>query len=163
MIPWTVARQSPLSSTISQSLFKLMSIELVMSSNHLVLCYPLFLLPSIFPSIRVFSNELALQIRWPKYWRFSFSISPSNKYSGLISFRIDRFDLLIVQGTLQHHRSKVVSDAPFSKAFLKSASQCLKTCTVTGLISKCIYLYFYNVRPPYPLHSLALRMLSCSF
>ena len=87
-----------------------MSIESVMSSNHLVLCYPLLLLPSIFPSIRVFSNELALCIRWPKYWSFSFSISPSNEYSGLISFRMDWFDLLAVQGTLtsllQHHTSK---------------------------------------------------------
>ena len=95
---------------ISQSLLKLMSIELVMPSNHLILCGPLLLLPSIFPSSRVFSNELALHIRWPKYWGFSFSISPSNEYSGLISFRIDRFDLLAVQGTLrslfQHHNSK---------------------------------------------------------
>ena len=138
MTPWSAARQASLSFTIPQSLLKLMSIELVMSSNHLVLCYPLLLLPSIFPSIKVFSNELALQIRWAKYWSFSFSISPSNEYSGLISFKIGRFDLLIVRGTLQHHRSKVRSHAPFSKAFLKSASQCLKTCTVTGLISKCM-------------------------
>ena len=138
MTPWSAARQASLSFTIPQSLLKLMSIELVMSSNHLVLCYPLFLLPPIFPSIKVFSNELALQIRWAKYWSFSFSISPSDECSGLISFKIGRFDLLIVQGTLQHHRSKVGSDAPFSKAFLKSASQCLKTCTVTGLISKCM-------------------------
>ena len=95
---------------ISQSLLKLMSIELVMPSNHLILCCPLLLLPSIFPSSRVFSNELALRIRWPKYWGFSFSISPSNEYSGLISFRIDRFDLLAIQRTLrslfQHHNSK---------------------------------------------------------
>ena len=87
-----------------------MSIELVMPSNHLILCCPLLLLPSIFPSIRVFSNESVLCIRWPKYWSFSFSISPSNEYSGLISFRMDRFDLLAVQGTLksflQHHSSK---------------------------------------------------------
>ena len=96
--PWTAAHQASLSFTISQSLLKLMSIESVMPSNHLILCRPLLLLPSIFPSIRVFSNESALSIRWPKYW--SFSISPSNKYSGLISFRTDWFDLA-VQGTLR--------------------------------------------------------------
>ena len=108
--PWTAACQAYLSFTVSQSLLKLLSIESVMSSNHLVFCHPLLLLPLIFPSIRVFSKELALCIRWPKYWSFSFSISPSNEYSGLISFRIDWFDLLIVQGTLksllQHHSSK---------------------------------------------------------
>ena len=96
--------------TNSQSLLKLMSIELVMSSNHLILCHPLLLPPSIFPSIRVFSNESALHIKWPKYWSFSFSISPSSEYSGLISFRIDWFDLLAAQGTLksllQYHSSK---------------------------------------------------------
>ena len=106
--PWTAAHQASLSFTISQSLLKLMSIELVMPSNHLILC-PL-LLPLIFPSIRVFSNESALCIRWTKYWNFSFSISPSNEYSGLISFRMDWLDLLAVQGTLksllQHHSSK---------------------------------------------------------
>ena len=95
--PWTEACQASLPFTISQSLLKLMSIELVMPSNHLILCCPLLLLPSIFPSIRVFSNESVLCIRWPKYWSFSFSISPSNKYSGLISFRIDWLDLLAVQ------------------------------------------------------------------
>ena len=103
-------RQAPLSSTVSRSLFKFMSTEWVMPSNHLILCHPLLLPPSIFPSIRVFSNESLLPIRWPKYWHFSFSISPSNEYSGLISFRIDWFDLLAVQGTLkrllQHHSSK---------------------------------------------------------
>ena len=102
--------QTSLSFTISWSLLKLMSAELVMPSNHLILCYPLFLLPSIFPSIRVFSNESALCIMWPKYWSFSFNISPSNEYSGLISFRMDWLDLLGVQGTLkslfQHHSSK---------------------------------------------------------
>ena len=87
--PWTAARQAPLSITNSRSLLKLRSIELVMPSNYLILCYPLILPPSIFPSIRIFSNESALHIRWPKYWSFSFSISPSNEYSGLISFRID--------------------------------------------------------------------------
>ena len=106
----TVACQAPLSFTIPWSLLKLMSIKLVMPSNHLILCHPLLLLPSIFHSIRVFSNESALHIRWPKYWSFSFSISPSNEYSGLISFKIDLFDLLAVQGTpnslLQHQIQK---------------------------------------------------------
>ena len=108
--PWTAPCQASLSFTISWSLFKLMSIKLVMPSNHLVLCRPLLLLPSIPPSIKVFSNESALCIRWPKYWSFSFSISPSNEYSGLISFRIDQLDLLAVPGTLksllQYHSSK---------------------------------------------------------
>ena len=99
--PWAAARQVSLSITNSWSLLKLMSIELVMPSNHLIICHPLLLLYSIFPSIRVFSNESAVCIRWPKYWSFSFSISPSNEYSGLISFRIDWFDLLAVQGTLK--------------------------------------------------------------
>ena len=108
--PWTAACQAPLSFTVSQSLLKLMSIESVMPSNHLILCHPLLLLPSIFPSIWVLSNELALHIWWPKYWSFIFSISSSDEYSGLISFRIDWFDLLAVQGTLksliQNHCSK---------------------------------------------------------
>ena len=99
--PWTAARQASLSITNSQSLFKLMSIESVMPSNHLILCHPLLLLPSIFPSIRVFSSESVLRIRWPKYWSFSFNISPSNEYSRLISFRTDWLDLLAVQGTLK--------------------------------------------------------------
>ena len=97
--PWTAAYQASLSITNSRSLLKLMSIELVMPSNHLILCRPLLLLPSIFPSIRVFSNESVLHIRWPKYWSFSFSISPSNEYSGRISFRMDLLDLLA--GTLK--------------------------------------------------------------
>ena len=108
--PWTTALQASLSFTISQSLLKLMAIESVMTANHLIICRPLLLLPSVFPSIRVFSNDLALCIRWPKYWSSSFSISPSNEYSRLISFRIHWFDLLAVQGTLksllQHHSSK---------------------------------------------------------
>ena len=99
MTPWTVASQASLSITITQNLLKLISIKSVMPSSHLILCRPLLLLPSIFPSIRVFSNESALHIRWPKCW--SFSISPSNEYSGLISFRIDWFDLFAVQGTLK--------------------------------------------------------------
>ena len=108
--PWTAACQASLSITNFRSLPKLMSIELVMPSNHLMLCHPLLLLPSIFPSIRVFLNESALRSRWPKYWSFSFNISPSNEYSGLISFRMDWLDLLAVQGTLksllQHHSLK---------------------------------------------------------
>ena len=108
--PWTAACQVSLSITNSQSLLKLMSIESVMPSKHLILCCPLLLPPSIFPSIRIFSNESILHIRWPKYWSFSFNISPSNEYSGLISFRSDWLDLLAVQGTLksllQHHSSK---------------------------------------------------------
>ena len=109
MTVWTAARQASLLFTISWSFLKLMSIELMMPSNHLILCHPL-LLPSVFPSIRVFSSEWALRIKWPKFWSFSFSICPSNEYSGLISFWIDWFDLLAVQGTLkslfQHHNSK---------------------------------------------------------
>ena len=108
--PWTAACQASLSITNSRSLLKLMSIKLVMPSNHHILCCPLLLLPSIFPSIRVFSNESVLRIKWPKYWSFSFNISPSNEYSGLISFRMEWLDLLAVQGTLkrllQHHSSK---------------------------------------------------------
>ena len=113
MTPWTAARQASLSITNSWSSLKLMSIESVMPSSHLILCHPLLLPPSIFPSIRVFSNESVLLIRWPKYWSFSFSISPSNDYSGLFSFRITWFDLLAVQGFLRvfsrkrctfHHR-----------------------------------------------------------
>ena len=108
--PWLAARQASLCITNSWRLLKLMSIELVMPSNHLILCHPLLLLPSIFPSIRVLSNESTLHIRWPKYWSFSFNISPSNEYSGLISFKMDWLDLFAVQGTLksllQHHGSK---------------------------------------------------------
>ena len=104
--PWTAAHQASLSITTSQRLLKLMSIESVMPSNHLILCHSLLLLPSIFLSARVISNESVLHIRWPKFWSFSFSISSSNEYSGLISFKIDWFDLLEVQGREQHHCSK---------------------------------------------------------
>ena len=108
--PWTAASQASLSITNSRNLLRFRSIESVMSSNHLIFCHPLLLLTSIFPSIRVFSSESVLHIRWPKYWSFSFSISPSNEYSGLISFRMDWLDLLAVQDTLksllQHHSSK---------------------------------------------------------
>ena len=114
-----------------------MSIESVMPSNHLILCHPLLLLPSIFPSIRVFSNELALRIRWPKYWSFSFSISPSNEYSGLISFRMDWLDLLAVQGTLksllQHHSSKAPQFGELGKAHLTYTEK--------------IFYYSYNLSP----------------
>ena len=112
MTSWTAVRQSSLSIINSQNLLKFMSIESVMTSNHLILCHPFLLLPSIFPSIRVFSNESVFCIRWPKYWSFSFSISPSNEHPGLISFRMDWLDLLAVRGTLksllQHHNSKAL-------------------------------------------------------
>ena len=115
--PWTAARQASLPFTPSYSLLKLTSMESVMPSNHLILCHPLLLLPSIFPSIRVFSSESALHIRWPKYWSFSFSISPSNEYSELISFRMDWLDLLAVQGTLksllQHSNISILLHSTF--------------------------------------------------
>ena len=111
--PWTAALQASLSFTIFQSLFKLMSVESMMPSNHLILCCPLFLLPSIFPSIRVFPNESVLHIRWPKYWSFSFSISSSNEYSELISFRINWFDLLAVQGALRVFSNTTTQKHPF--------------------------------------------------
>ena len=113
--PWTAAHQASPSITNSQSLLKLMSIKSVTASNYLILCYPLLLPPSIFPSIRVFSSEPVLHIRWPKYWSFSFSISPFNEYSGLISFRIYWLDLLTVQGSLlQHHSSKAIDASVLS-------------------------------------------------
>ena len=121
--PWTVARQAFLTITSSQSLLKLMSIESVMPSNHLILCRPL--LSSVFCSIRVFSNESVIHIRWPKYWSFSFNISPSNEYSGLISFRMDWLDLLAVQGTLKslfHHHSSKVSLLQCSAFFMVQLS-----------------------------------------
>ncbi|CAI9175993.1 unnamed protein product [Rangifer tarandus platyrhynchus] len=126
-----------------------MSIELVMPSNHLILCCPLLLLPSIFPSIRVFSNELALHIRWPKYWSFSFSISPSNEYFGLTSFRIDWFHLLAVQGTLksllQHHSSKASffhtqSNLPLSHLFMTTRKT--TALTIRNFVSKAVSLLF---------------------
>ena len=124
----TVACQAPLSSTISQSLHKFMSIALVMLSNHLILYYPLLLLPSIFPSIRVFSSELALHIRWLKYWSFSFSISPSNEHPGLISFRMDWLDLLAVQGTLRS-----LSPTPHFKSINSSMLSLLYGPTLTSI------------------------------
>ena len=112
LFPWTAAHQASLSFTISQSFFKLISIESVMPSNHLILCHPLLLPPSVSPSIRVFSNESVLHIRWPKYWSFSFSIRPSSEYSGLISFKIDWFDLLAVQGTLKNRKHQFFGTQP---------------------------------------------------
>ena len=127
--PWTAPRQASLSITNSWSLPKLMSIESVMPSNHLILCRPLLLPPSIFPSIRVFSSESVLRIRWPEYWSFSFSISPSSEYSGLISFRMDWLDLLAVQGTL-----KEFSPTPQFKSINSSALSFLYGPTITSIL-----------------------------
>ena len=148
MSPWTVACQASLSTTNYRSLLKLMSIESMMPSNHLILCCLLLLPPSSFPSIRVFSNESVLPIRWPNYWRFSFNISPSNEYSGLISFQIDWFHLHVVQGTLkillQHHSSKV-SILWHSDFFMVQLSHPYMT---TGkAIDLTIWTFFYKVMP----------------
>ena len=151
-IPWTAASQASLSFTISWSLFKLMSIELVMPSNHIILSHPFLLLPSIFPSIMVFSSESVLHIRWPKYWSFSFSISHSNEYSGQISFRMDWLDLLAVQGTLksllQHHSSK--ESIIWCSAFfiVQLSHPCMTTGKTKALtrrtfVGKVISLLFY--------------------
>ena len=121
-IPWTAACQAPLSFTVSWSLLRFMSIELMMLSNHLILCLPFLLLPSIFPSIKVFSNESVLCIRWPKHRSFSFSISPSKEYSGLISFRMDWLDLLAVQGTLKSLPHTTVQKHQFFGTQLSSQS-----------------------------------------
>ena len=132
LTPWTAACRDSLSITNSQSLPKLMSIELVMASNHLIFCHPLLLLPSIPPSIRVFSNESAVCMRWPKYWSFSFSIIPSNEHPGLISFMMDWLDLLAVQGTLES------SPTPQFKSINSSALSCLYSPTLihTWLLEK---------------------------
>ena len=139
----TAACQAFLSITISQSLLKLMSTELVMPSNHLFLCHPLLLPPSIFPSISVFSTESALHMRWPKCWSFSFGISPSNEYSGLISFRMDCLDLLAVQGTLksllQHHSSKA-SILPCSALFIVQLSHLYMTTRKTIALTRWIFV-----------------------
>ena len=151
MTPWAAAPQASLSFIVSQSLLKLMSIELMILSNHFILCCPLLLLPSNFPSIRVFSNESALHIRWPKYWSFSFSISPSNEYSGLISFRVDSLDLFAVQGTLksllQHHSLK--ASILWCSAFFRVqlSHPCLTTgktivLTIQTFVSKVMSLLF---------------------
>ena len=130
--PWTAAHQVLLFINNSQSLFILVSIELVMLSNHLILCHPILLLPSIFPNIRVFSIDSFLRIRWPKYWSFNFSISPSKEYSGLISFRMDWFDLLAVRGTpkslLQHHSSKASILWHLLLLLLLSRFSCVRLC-----------------------------------
>ena len=140
--PWTAPSQASLSITNSRSLLKLISIELVMPSNHLILCHPFLLPPSVFPSIRVFSNESVLHIRWSKYWSFSFSVSPSNEYSGLLSFRMDWLDLLAVQGTLksllQHHSSKasiLQHSAFFMVQLLHSYMTTGKTIALTMFLS----------------------------
>jgi len=136
--PWTAARQVPLSFTVSQGLLRFISIESVMPSNHLILCCPLLLLPSIFPSTGFFSNESALCIKWPKYWSFSFSISPSNEHLGLISFRIDRIDLLAVLGTLksllQHHNLKasIPQHIMLSEIIQTGKSKCCMISPVCG-------------------------------
>ena len=139
--PWTTAHQASLSFTNSWSLLTLMSIELVMPSNHLILCRPLLFLPSVFPSIGVFSSESVLCIRWPKYWNFSFSISPSNEYSGLISFRMDWLDLLAVQGTLksllQHHSPKA------------SVLQCFWWRSTNCLTVPSTFPHYESVRPAF--------------
>ena len=139
MTPWTAACQASLSITNSQNLLRLMSIESVMPSNHLILCRPLLLLPSLFLSSGVFSNESVLCIRWPKYWSFSFSISPSNEYSGLISFRMDWFDPLAVQGIvkslLQHYTSKA-SILPHSAFFMVQLSHPYMTTGKTIALTK---------------------------
>ena len=146
--PQTAAHQASLSITNTQSLLKLMSIELVVPPNHLILCRPLLLLPSILPSIRVFSNESVLLIRWPNYWSFSFSVSPSNEYSGLISFRMDWLDLLAVQGTLksllQHHSSKVRCSAFFMVQLSHPYMTSGKTVALTRwtFVSKVMSLLF---------------------
>ena len=138
--PWTVACQASLSFTISQSLLKLMSVESMMPSYHLILCRPCFRLPSIFASIRVCSNELALHIRWPKYWNFS--ISPSNDYSGLISFKVYWFDLLAVQVTLKS------SPAPYFKSISSLALSLLCISTLTSIhFSRDVYIILFNYLP----------------
>ena len=146
--PWTAAHQASLSFTISWSFLKLMSIELVMPSKHLILCHPLLLPPAVFPSIRVFSNDLVLCIRWPKYWRFSFSISPSNEYSGLISFGIDWIDLLAVQRTLgsllQHHNSSAFR-LLYGTTFTSVHGYCKNHSSEKLILASYIFLFPFNL------------------
>ena len=168
--PWTSARQASLSITNFRSLLKLMSIESVMPSKHLILCHPLLLLPSIFLSIRVFTNELVLHIRWPKYWSFSFSISSSNEYSGLISFRMGWLDLLAVQGTLrsllQHHSSKA-SIVQHSAFFIVQLSRPYMTTGKTialarqTFVGKVMFLLF-NMLSRFLIFLLLLLLFFCS-
>ena len=153
--PWTAAHQASLSITNSRSLLKLMSITSVMPSNHLILCRPLLLLPSIFPSIRVFSNESALHIRWPKYWSFSFNISPSNEHPGLISFRMDWLNLLAVQGTLksllQHDSSSAAIVEPKSVTIsIASSSNCHE---VMGPDTMIFVFWMLSFKPVFSLSS----------
>ena len=146
--PWTVTFQAPLSSTISQSVLRFMSIESMMPPNHLILYRTLLFLPSIFPSIRIFSNESVLRIRWPKYWSFSLSISPSNEYSGLVSLGIDGFDLLAIQGTLksflQHHSWKA-SILRHSAFFMVQLSHLSMTTGTTIALTRWIFDYSSNL------------------
>ena len=163
--PWTAASQASLSFTNSWSLLKLMSIESVMPSNHLILCCPLLLLPPIPPSIRIFSNESALLIRWPKYWSFSFSISPSNEHPGLISLRMDRLDLLAVQGTLKsllrQHSSKA-SILLCSAFFTVQLSHPYMTTGKTiALNQPWVYIYRLPLEPPFRLPSNLTRWSEC--
>ena len=146
--PWTAARQASLSFTNSRSSLKPMSIESVMSSNHLTLCRPLLLLPSIFPRIKVFSNESALRNRWPKYWSFSFSISPSNEHPGLISFRMDWLDLLAVQGTLKsllQHQSSKASILQCSAFFIVQLSHPYVTIGKTIAMTRWTFVGYVHV------------------
>ena len=143
MTPWTAALQASLSITNSRNLPKFMSIELVMPCNHLILCHPLLLLPSFFPGITVFSNELALRIRWPKSWSFSFNISPSNEHPGLISFRMDWLELLAVQGTLKsllQHHSSTASILQHSAFFIVQLSHPYMTTGKTIALTRWIFV-----------------------
>ena len=141
--PWIAAHQASLSITNSQSLLKLMSIESVMPSRHLILCHPLLLLPSIFPSIRVFPNESALCMRWPKYWSFSFNISPSNEHSGLISFRMDWLDLLAVQGTRDRTQVSCFSRWVLYHRAIREALPLFLNCTLEALSSQDSALFIF--------------------
>ena len=165
MTPRTVARQAPLFSIISQSLLKFTSVELVMLSNHLILCRSLLHLLSIFPSIRVFSNDSALCIQWPKYWSFSFSISPFNEYLGLISFKIDWFDLFVVQGTLksllQHHSLKA-SILRCSAVFMVQLIIALQCCVNLCYATKCISYMYTHIPPGLSFRTTGLPCL-CNF
>ena len=145
--PWTEACQTSLSITSAQSLLKLMSIKPVIASNHPIICRPCFLLPSVFPSIRVLSSESALRVRWPQYWSFSFSISPSSEYSGLISFRIDRFDLLVLQGTLKsllQHQSSKASALQHSAFFMVQLSHPYMTSGKTIALTRWTFFWQSN-------------------
>ena len=162
MTPWPAACQASLSFTNSRSLLKLMAIESMMPSNHLILCHPLRFLPSVFPSIRVFCHESAFRIRWPKYWSFSFSISPSNEYSGLTSFRIDWLDLLAVQGTLksllQHHSSKasVLGHSAFMMVQLPHPYVTIEktiALTMQTFVSNVMFLLLQHISDEAQIHS----------